>query len=90
MNIYIPHHTLERAEERGTTQSEIEETIRTGVPGLGKLNRQTREKVFPFGTARNGKWYAEKQVRVVFVEENETIFTVTVYVFYGQFTNLQP
>jgi len=50
MLIQIHPHTLERAEERGTTKSEIEDVIRTGTPIPGKRNRQAKEKVF------YGKW----------------------------------
>ena len=86
MRIYIARHTLERAEERGTTQAEIEEVIENGTVYPARNNRQAKEKTFPFSTQWNGTWYAEKRVRVVYVEENDTIFTITVYVFYGQFT----
>lgn len=34
---------------------------------------------------RIGKFYEEKKVDVYYIIEQENIFTVTVYVFYGKF-----
>ncbi len=33
---------------------------------------------------RLGKYYEQKRVEVIYVEEQESIVTVTVYVFYGE------
>jgi hypothetical protein len=32
-----------------------------------------------------GKFYEEKEVEVYYISEEENVFTVTVYVFYGKF-----
>ena len=48
MLIRINPHTLERAEERGATKTEIEDVIRTGAAIPAKGNRQAKEKVFDF------------------------------------------
>jgi hypothetical protein len=37
---------------------------------------------YPFGAEWNGKFYATKQVRPIFVEEAGEIVVVTVYVYY--------
>jgi len=84
MLIRIHPHTLERAEERGTTRGEIEEVIQTGTPIPAKGNRQAREKVFDFRRQRQNAYYDQKKVQVVSVMEEEVAITVTVYVFYGQ------
>lgn len=34
---------------------------------------------------RNGKKYEQKKMEVYYMEENNIIITVTVYVFYGKF-----
>ena len=84
MNIQIEPHTLQRAEERGTNIEEIRIVLEQGneIPARG--NRKAKAKVFTFKKERLGKFYEEKRVEVVYIEEADTIITVTVYVFYGE------
>jgi hypothetical protein len=84
MTLRIDPHAAERAMERGATPEEIEDVVRTGVPIAGKKNRLGKFKVYPFGRARNGKRYDQKRIEVYYVEERNTLVTVTVYVFYGK------
>jgi hypothetical protein len=76
---------LARAEERGAHLNEIEDTLRKGIPIAAKQPRLAKSKVFIFEAERNGKFYKEKKLEVYYVIENDTLFTVTVYVFYGKF-----
>ncbi len=39
-------------------------------------------KEFAFETCRNGRFYAKKMVRPIFVEEEDEIVVITVYVYY--------
>jgi hypothetical protein len=41
-----------------------------------------RLKDFTYGQEWNGKFYTTKQVRPIFVEEDDEIVVVTVYVYY--------
>jgi hypothetical protein len=84
MEIQIETHTLERAEERGTNEEEIRDTILTGVDIPGKRGRLGKVKVYAFNQNRGNKYYEEKRVEVFYVIEDNTIITVTVYVFYGK------
>lgn len=84
MEIRIDPHTLERALERGADESEIRDVIANGDVIPAKYNRFARARVYPYGKERLGKSYAEKRIEVVYIVEQETIVTVTVYVFYGQ------
>jgi len=52
---------------------------------IGKKGRLGKTKVFSFREFRNGKYYEEKKLEVCFIVQNDTIITVTVYVFYGKF-----
>ncbi len=85
MNIQIDPHTLQRALERGATESEITETLKSGINILGKQGRLGKFKVFAFQQNRNSRYFEEKKLEVYYVVENNTIITVTVYVFYGKF-----
>ncbi len=84
MQIQLDPHTLERATERGASESEIRETLQNGSDIPAKRNRLAKAKVFPFDQIRNGKHYPEKRVEVIYVIEKETIIAITVYVFYGK------
>ena len=67
---------------RGFTISEVEEAIRTTAWQPTELGRLYCRKDFPYGREWNGKVYATKQVRPVFVEEAAEIVVVTVYTYY--------
>ena len=86
MKIQIAPHTLLRAKERGATEEEIIETVLTGVTIPAKLGRSGKAKVFPFKAGKNGQYYEEKKLEVFYIVENDTLTTVTVYVFYGKFS----
>ena len=84
MEIQIDPHTLERAEERGTNEKEIREVIETGSEIAAKHGRFAKTKVYDFHERRLGKYYQQKRVEVIYMVEENTIITVTVYVFYGE------
>jgi hypothetical protein len=67
---------------RGFSVAEVEEAIRSCAWGVAELGRVDCRKNFAFGLAWNGKVYATKQVRPVFVEEREEIVVITVYTYY--------
>ncbi len=85
MKIQIEPHTLQRAIERGATEEEINQVLESGINILGKYGRLGKSKVFSFNNTRIGKYYEEKKIEVYYLIELETIFTITVYVFYGKF-----
>ncbi|PJC74134.1 MAG: hypothetical protein CO012_07100 [Syntrophobacterales bacterium CG_4_8_14_3_um_filter_49_14] len=84
MEIQIDHHTLEKAEERGTNGVEIEEVIHTGFSIPAKYGRIGKAKVYDFKQNRHNKYYEQKRVEVFYLIEGDKIITVTVYVFYGK------
>jgi len=67
---------------RGATEQEIVEAIRTASWGPAERGRLECRKDFAYGQDWNGKSYATKQVRPIFVEEDDEIVAVTVYVYY--------
>ena len=84
MEIQIDPHTMERAEERGTTEDEIKDVITSGVSIPAKSGRLGKAKVYDFKQRRHGKYYEQKRVEVFYIGEKDVIITVTVYVFYGK------
>jgi hypothetical protein len=58
------------------------EAIRTAAWQPAQTGRLQCAKDFPFDALWNGRRYITKQVRPVFVEEEQEIVVVTVYVYY--------
>ena len=67
---------------RGFTEADVETTIRTSPWQLAQHNRLEATMDFPFNDEWNGKRYATKRVRPVFVEEADEIVVITVYTYY--------
>ena len=80
--IRLSKHALGYSVSRGFTVAEVEEAIRTCVWGAAKLGRLDCRKDFSFGQNWNGKIYATRQVRLVFVDEAEETVVITVYTYY--------
>jgi len=84
MEIQIDPHTLERAQERGASEQEIKDAIETGFDIPAKYGRMGKAKVYDFKQKRHGKYYEQKRIEVIYTIEENSIVTVTVYVFYGK------
>jgi len=67
---------------RGFTAAEVEAAIRTATWGPAELGRHHCFKNFPFDAVWNGRHYATKQVRPVFIEAPTEIIVITVYTYY--------
>jgi len=80
--IRLSGHARQQPQFRGATEQEVAETIRGENWQPAGSGRQECRKNFPFNTIWNGKQYATKQVRPIFVEEPNEIVAVTVYVYY--------
>ena len=80
--IRFSKHALGYAAPRGFTVAEVEDAIRTCAWGAAEVGRLDCRKDFAYGREWNGKFYATKQVRPVFVEKTEMIVVITVYTYY--------
>jgi hypothetical protein len=80
--IRLSGHAYGYIDRRGFTEDEVEETIRTSPWQPAQGNRLEASKDFAFYAEWNGKRYATKRVRPVFVEEAEEIVVVTVYTYF--------
>lgn len=67
---------------RGATEEEVIDAIGTAPWVPAELGRLECRKEFAYGQDWNGKVYATKQVRPIFVEAAEEIVVVTVYAYY--------
>jgi hypothetical protein len=80
--IRLSDHAWRYATKRGFTVDEVEEAICTAPWQSAELGRLECRKDFAYGQEWNGRTYATKQVRPVFVEEATEIVVVTVYTYY--------
>lgn len=80
--IRLSAHALAYVTKRGFTVAEVEEAIRTCRWRPAPKNRLECRMEFPFGQDWNGTFYANKRVRVIFVEAATEIIVVTVYTYF--------
>ena len=80
--IRLSHHAMGYLTRRGFTVAEVEEAIRTSSWQPAEMGRMECRKDFRFNKTWNGKRFATKQVRPVFVEEAADIVVVTVYTYF--------
>jgi hypothetical protein len=81
--IRLSSHPRARMQQRGATEEEVFEAIRTAPWTGAERGRHECRKDFPFNREWNGKVHATKQIRPIFVEEAGEILVVTVYVYYA-------
>ncbi len=84
MKIQIIEHAKIRMADRGATESEVRETVRTGIPVKAKKGRKAKEKLFHFGKIWQGHSFLQKKLKVIYVEEGKALVVITVYVYYGK------
>jgi len=80
--IRLSGHARDNMRYRGATEQEVIETIRTSTWESAELGRLQCRKDFTYKQEWNGKFYTTKQIRPIFVEEDDEIVVVTVYVYY--------
>lgn len=80
--IRLSVHAMGYIIRRGFTAVEVEEAIRTCPWQPAEMGRMECRKDFQFDKIWNGKWFATKQVRPVFMEEAAEIIVVTVYTYF--------
>ena len=80
--IRLSLHATGYVGSRGFTVTEVEIAIRTAAWRPAEFGRHDCLKDFSFDSAWNGRRYATKQVRPVFIEESMEIVVITVYTYY--------
>ena len=80
--IRLSGHARKQLQFLGATEQEVIEAIRTEQWGPAELGRLDCRKNYSFNAEWNGHYYGMRQVRPIFVDEQEEIVVVTVYVYY--------
>lgn len=82
MAILIHPHALQRMQERGASEEEIQKAIESGRVLPAKFGRKIYRMMFPHGDYWRGQFFKHKQLEVYGVDEGEDIIVVTVVVKY--------
>ncbi len=80
--IRFSRHALQQMSERGASEEEVTEAIRSGEQVPAKRGRFGYRKNFQYQRLWGGRYYAVKQVLAIVAEEAEVMVVVTVYTFY--------
>jgi hypothetical protein len=80
--IQFSGHAIQQLQFRGAAEAEIIDAIRNVPWHAAENGRMECRKDYAFDSIWNGRRYATKQVRPIFVEEPNEIVVVTVYVYY--------
>ncbi len=80
--VHFSRHALQQMIERGATDDEVLEAIRSGEQVSAKRGRLGYRKNFQYERLWGGRYYPIKQVLAIVVEESQTLVVVTVYTFY--------
>ncbi len=77
---------LTKMAQRGISREEVAATMSSGSEIVAHSNRRGKLAVFPFNGYRRSKWYAEKEVRVIWVDEPDDVqLVLTAIARYGTF-----
>lgn len=80
--VRFSRHALQQMRERGATEEEVREAIRSGEQVPVKHGRLGYRKNFQYQRLWGGRYYSTKQVLVIVADEPEALIVVTVYTFY--------
>ena len=80
--ITFSQHAKEQLVFRGTTEEKVVKTIKTSTWEHAELGRLESRKDFTFKKKWNKKHYETKQVRPIFVDEEDEIVVITLYTYF--------
>lgn len=80
MQINIHTHAAKRAVERGASESEVIDTVKSGESFPAKFGRIGFRKNFLYNGKWNNKYYPTKQIEAYCVRENKNWLVITVII----------
>ena len=81
-SVHFSRHALQQMVERGATEDEVLEAIRSGEQVPAKSGRLGYRKNFQYERLWGGRYYPIKQVLAIVARESDALVVVTVYTFY--------
>ena len=71
-------------QDRGAREEEVMATLSKGKELMAPGGRKAREMVFSFDAQWQGKFYHQKKLRVVYIEQGNDLVAITVYTYFGK------
>ena len=84
MTVTIIDHARRRMPERGVSEGEVQEVLARGQPAEARGGRQALELVFAYNNYWQGRFYQQKKVKIIYVEEGADQVVITIYAYYGR------
>ena len=84
MAVVIIDHARRRMPERGVSEDDIKKVLARGRPAEARGGRQALELVIPYNSYWQGRFYEQKKVKIVYVEEGADRVVITIYAYYGR------
>ena len=66
------------------TREEVVDVLTNGVEFGVRGGRKGKYKIYEFNQTINKRYYPQKRIEVIYVEEDAAIITVTIFVYYGK------
>ncbi|MBI2885690.1 MAG: DUF4258 domain-containing protein [Chloroflexi bacterium] len=77
----------QKLEQRGISFEEVQRVLETGKEAVAHSDRKGKVAVFPYNAYRRGRWFEEKEVRVIYREDPDGwLFVFTAIARYGRFS----
>jgi len=80
--VRLSRHAAANLVARGASEEEVVAAISTAPWTAAERGRLECRRALPYGREWNGRLYATKEVRPIFVDEPGEIVVVTVYVYF--------
>jgi hypothetical protein len=82
--VRFTEHALARMKQRGATEEDVIEAIRTGQKEPARRGRTQFRLNRPYGKVWGGRTYAIQQIVTIVAEEPDCLMVLTVLTFYFQ------
>lgn len=86
MAILYTAHARARMRTRGTSDPEVEASLRMGLEDVANRPKLAKTIILPFGRFWGGRRFEQKKLRVIYAEEGDDLIVITVYVYYGSWS----
>ena len=82
--VIVTRHARQKLEERGATETVVIQTIQDAPWQPAEHGRLRSRRWYPGREMRGGRQYSGEHVEPIFIEEDESIVVVTVYVYWAR------
>jgi len=82
--IYFTKHARQRLKDRHTNEEEVRQTLRYGKWYRDEEGYLHAKRSFRFSREHFGRYYCQKKVELIFVEEKDRLVIITIYTYFSK------